>query len=100
MNTKLVVMYLMLVAVVSLGGCSDDAHKYPSAQGQAYPYILKTGCEFAIVEELSRSSIESPQASGMPDSWVTGSISLGDHSISVSNCELVANPSGLPVYED
>lgn len=41
-----------------------------------------------------------PSPEGMPDSWVTGSISLGDHSISVSNCEVVKNPSSLPIYEE
>lgn len=88
-----------VLAVMLLGGCSEEGASYPSPEGQPYPYILKTGCEYAIVEELSRSSISSPKAEGMPDSWVTASISLGDHSITVSNCEVVKNPSSLPIYE-
>lgn len=89
----------MILAASLLGGCSEEGPSYPSPEGKAYPYILKTGCEFAIVEELSRSSISSPKAEGMPDSWVSASISLGDHSVTVSNCELVENPGNLPVYE-
>ncbi len=100
MTDKLTAVYLLVTGIFSLTGCSDDTPKYPSSEGKSYPYILKTGCEFAIVEKLSRSSIDSPRATGMPDSWVTASISLSDHSISVSNCEVVDNPSGLPIYED
>jgi hypothetical protein len=100
MNSKLTAIALVITTITSLTGCSEDTSKYPSSEGKAYPFILKNGCEFAIVEELSRSSVTSPQASGVPDSWVTASVSLGDHSISVSNCEVVDNPSGLPIYEN
>jgi hypothetical protein len=95
--SKVAVFYMVMAAL--LGGCSDDGPSYPSPEGKPYPYILKTGCEYAIVEELSRSSISSPKAEGLPDSRVSAAISLGDHSITVSNCELADNPGGLPIYE-
>ena len=100
MNSKVITICGLMAVMLFLVGCSQDAPKYPTSEGKAYPYILKTGCEFSIVEELSKSSVESPHATGMPDSWVTGSVSLGDLSISVSNCEVVGNPGGLPIYED
>ncbi len=89
--------YSLLAIPILIGGCSD---KYPSSEGKTPPYILKTECKFAIVEELSRSSISSPKAKGLPDTWVSASISLGDASITVSNCEVIENTEHLPIYED
>jgi hypothetical protein len=100
MNINPIMTLAAVLVAVLLCGCSDGGEGYPSSEGMPYPYILKTGCDFAIVEELSRSTISSPVATGMPDTWVTASISLGDHSISVSNCEVVENPASLPIYED
>jgi hypothetical protein len=94
------IIYYLIVAAVISSGCSDDSPQYPSALGKAPPYILKTGCTFAIVEELSRNSISSPKAKGLPDTWVSASISLGDSSITVSNCEIVENTKYLPIYQD
>lgn len=100
MKIKLIAIYAAFTPVFILAGCSGDNGGYPSSEGKPYPYILKTGCEFAIVEELRKNSITSPVVEGAPDSWATGSISMGDHSISVSNCAVVENATGLTIYED
>jgi hypothetical protein len=91
-----------MLAAGLLGACSDgdDGPSYPSAQGKTPPYVLKEGCSFAIVEKNSRSSIDSPQVSGMHGASASASISLGDYSITVADCRLVENPQALPVYED
>lgn len=93
-------MALLTFSSIMISACSSDTPDYPSAEGKPYPYILKEGCSYSIVEELSRSTIDSPRASGMPDSAVSATISLGDMSITVSDCKVIANPYNLPIYED
>ena len=82
-----------------LAACSDDPGGFPSAEGKTTPYILKEGCTFAIVEELSRASVSSPEVSGMPGATGSASISLGNKSITVSDCRVTANSHSLPIYE-
>ncbi len=102
MNIKRAGWYVMAVAavlVILFHGCSTEGSKYPSPEGEEYPYILKEDCTFTIVEELSRASISSPKVSGLPGSSASGSVSLGDHSITVSDCMVIENPGYLPIYE-
>lgn len=82
-----------------LTACSEDPGGFPSAEGKATPYILKEGCTFSIVEQLSRASISSPEVSGMPGATGSASISLGNKSITVSDCRVTANSHSLPIYE-
>ena len=82
-----------------LAACSQDPGGFPSAEGKTTPYILKEGCTFSIVEELSRASISSPEVSGMPGATGSASISLGNKSITVSDCRVTANSHSLPIYE-
>ena len=100
MKTSTPLIYFLATITVFISGCSDDSSSYPSSEGKVPPYILKTGCTFAIVEELRRNSIGSPKATGVPDTWVSASISLGDYSITVSNCEIVENTGPLSIFED
>jgi hypothetical protein len=97
MKTKILLASLM---ITSLFGCSDEGPSYPSAAGKSYPYIHKIGCEFSIVEERSKASISSPKVEGMPGASASASITLGELSITVSNCMVEDNPHGLPIYED
>lgn len=90
---------LLVLGPLVLVACSDDTPRYPGAEGKTPPYILKEGCTFSIVEEYSRSSIESPQVSGLPGSSASASISLGDMSITVADCRVTDNPQALPIYE-
>ena len=82
-----------------LAACSGEPGSFPSPEGKTTPYILKEGCTFSIVEELSRASISSPEVSGMPGATGSASISLGDKSINVSDCRVTANSHSLPIYE-
>ena len=85
---------------ILLAGCSNEAEKYPSPEGKAYPYILKEGCQFSIVNEYSRATIASPEVEGLPGSSASAGISLGDLSVTVSNCKVVENLHGLSIYEE
>ena len=89
-----------LCLVFGIAACSEEAPSFPGPEGKAPPYILKQGCTFTIVEEYSRSSIESPKLSGVPGATATASISLGDLSISVADCQVSDNPQTLPIYEE
>jgi len=91
---------LIALLLVLFSGCSDNTVSYPGAAGKPKPYILKQGCTFTIVKENSSASVESPAVSGMADASASSSVSLGDISIRVSNCMVVANPQALPVYEN
>lgn len=97
MKAKILLTTLM---VTFLFGCSNEGPSYPSAEGKPYPYIHKTGCEFSIVEERSKASISSPKVEGMPGATASATITLGEMSITVSNCMVEDNPHGLPIYED
>ncbi len=96
MNRKVL---LIPAAILLLPGCFDNSSRYPSPEGKATPYILKEGCKFTIVEELSKASITSPTATGMPGATASASISLGDKSVTVANCTIAENSHSLPVYE-
>ena len=90
---------LLIYLIVLLTGCSDSS-KYSSSKGMPKPYILKEGCKFTIVDELSKSGVTSPTVKGMEGATASLSISLEGKSITVSNCELTENSHGLPIYED
>ena len=81
-----------------LTGCSGESTGFPSAQGKSTPYILKEDCTFAIVEELSRAGITSPEITGASDVSATMSITLGDKSITVADCRVTENSHSLPIY--
>ena len=94
------IIYLLPVISVFISGCSDDSSKFPSAEGKAFPYILKEDCKFTIVEELSKASVTSPIVTGADNEIVSMGTSVGDKSIMVSNCIVIENSHGLPIYED
>ena len=84
-------------------GCSDnseDTSVYPKYSGESEPYILKEGCTFKIVTDQGSASVSSPEVSGGPGVSATGSVSIGDYEIEVSDCDVVSNPSDLPIYEN
>jgi len=83
-----------------LAACSEDPGGFPGAEGKTPPYILKDGCTFSIVEQLSRASISSPEVSGMPGATGSAAISLGEKSITVSDCRVTTNSHSLPIYEE
>ena len=94
-----IVALLMVPSIIWLSGCSDNSLSYPSPEGESVPYILKDGCKFTIVEELSKASVSSPTVTGMEGATASASISLGGKSITVSNCEVAENSHSLPIYE-
>ena len=89
---------IIFVAVLS-AGCSDQP-SYSSSEGKSVPYILKEGCKFTIVEELSKASMTSPTVTGVDSSTVTMEISLGNKSVTLSDCLVVKNSHNLPIYEN
>jgi len=91
---------LVAIALSLLFACAEQSTSFPSSEGKATPYVLKEGCTFSIVEERSKASIDSPTVSGMPGASASGSISLGEKSITVSDCKVIANSHALPIYED
>ncbi len=98
MNFRILIAVLGLL---SFSGCSnDDAPKYPSAAGAELPYILKEGCKFTIVSDQGSASVTSSSSSDLPGVSMSMSVSLGDMEIAVSNCEVVDNSHGLPIYEN
>ena len=101
MRTVLLVCAIFILSFwVGCSGDSDEATSgYPKYSGQPEPYILKEGCTFKIVTEQGSASVSSPKVSGGPGASATGSVSLGDYKIEVSDCDVVGNPSDLPIYE-
>ena len=89
----------MVPSIIWLSGCSDNSTSYASPEGKSVPYILKEGCKFTIVEELSKASVSSPTLTGIEGATASASISLGDKSITVSNCMIADNSHSLPIYE-
>ena len=79
---------------------SENTSKYPKYSGEPEPYILKEGCTFKIVTDQGSASVSSPEVSGAPGASATGSVSIGDYTIEVSDCDVVGNPSDLPIYEN
>ena len=94
-----IIVLLMVPLTILLPGCSDNSLSYPSPEGKSIPYILKEGCKFTIVEELSKAGVTSPTVTGMDGATASASVSLGDKSITVSNCTVAENSHSLPVYE-
>ena len=92
-------MPLITALIVALAGCSEEPSRFASAEGKATPYILKEGCRFTIVEELSRASVTSPEVTGMAGATASVSISLGAKSITVSDCAVTQNSHSLAIYE-
>ena len=92
---------LILVPALLLPvGCADETVGYPSAEGKALPYIQKVGCTFTITAESGSAGVTSPTVSGDAGASAAASVSLGDMSITVSDCRVVANSHRLPIYED
>ena len=92
-------LFLTLPSIILLTGCFDNSLKYPSPEGKPLPYVLKEDCKFTIVEEYSKASITSPTVKGLEGASASASISLGDKSITVSNCAVAENSHSLPIYE-
>ena len=92
---------LPLITVIGtlLGGCSAQSPEFETAEGKPTPYILKEGCRFTIVEELSRAGVTSPVVKGMEGATGSISVSLGAKSITVSDCAITQNSHSLPIYE-
>ena len=92
-------VFLIILPIILLSGCSDNSSSYPSPEGKSIPYILKEGCKFTIVEEFSKASVTSPTVTGMDGATATASISLGDKSVTISDCTVIENSHSLPIYE-
>jgi hypothetical protein len=90
---------LLAIAAAALCGCSAQSPGFESAEGKPTPYILKDGCRFTIVEELSRAGITSPEVTGMDGARASLSITLGAKSITLSDCTVTQNSHSLPIYE-
>jgi len=95
-----IAVFAATAALFLVPGCGGGRSSYASAEGASPPYVLKEGCKFSIIGENGRSSIDSMKVTGAPEEAFSMSISLGDYSITVSNCTIVGNSHGLPVYED
>ena len=89
----------VLLLLSLLVGCGDNEQQFQSSEGKPYPYILKEGCTFTITEELSKAGVDSPKVSGAPIMTASATASLGELSITVSDCKVIENASGLPIYE-
>ena len=90
---------LMAWALFLMTACSGESADYPAVSGMSPPYVLKEGCKFTIVEELSRTSVTSPEVSGADASSVSAEISLEGKTIAVSDCQIIENSHNLPVYK-
>ena len=97
------VLFGCAILIVSFGiGCSGNSKegpRYPKYTGQPEPYILKEKCTFKIVTEQGSGSVSSPEVSGGSEVSAIGSVTFGEYTIEVSNCDVVGNPSDLPIYE-
>ncbi len=91
---------VMLFSCILLSGCLDEPSQYPSSEGKKVPYILKEDCKFTIVDEYSKSSVTSPEVSGIDEAAISMGTSNGDMSIMVSSCTVVENSHNLSIYEN
>ncbi len=92
----------VLGTVWFLAACSDtagEAASYPKYSGESEPYILKEGCTFTIVLAEGTASVKSEVTGGAGLVSASGSVTMGTYSIEVSECDVIGNPSLLPVYE-
>lgn len=89
-----------ILPFIFLTSCSDDTPKFPSPEGMHTPYILKEDCTFSIVEERSKASVSSPKVEGLDIATFSSGASLGDKSITVTNCKITENSHDLPIYEN
>ena len=91
---------LLACAGLLLSGCTDKAVSFESPGGKPKPYVLKEACKYSIIEEHSQTSIISPMIKKGNVASTPETISLGGKSITVSNCQIIANSNSLPVYEE
>ena len=96
---KKTVLVCVVFIFVVIAGCSDNTSDYPEYSGQEPPYILKKECTFKIVTDQGSASVTSPVVKGGPGVSGSGSVSIGDYTIEVADCDVINNPSDLPIFE-
>lgn len=61
------------------------------------PYIVQEGCQFTLFASADNSSSTTVEAG---NTMITMHLSMGPHRVSISDCRVVDNPAGLPLYRD
>jgi hypothetical protein len=77
-------------SVVVLGGCGEQEFRMP-------PYIVQKGCEFTLVTSPEKSASTTMERG---NTRVAYTLSVDKYEVVVSDCQVVDNPNGLPIYED
>ncbi len=75
-----------------LGACGSGGN-----ETRTPPYVVQDGCEFTL-EVGDGNSTSTTIEKG--NTMVTFTLSMGGHSVDISDCRVVDNPQGLPVYVD
>jgi len=88
------ILFLML-----LTACSSESTSSTPPEERLIPHVLKEGCKFKIVTDNGTATTTSPTSSDSSVVTVSSSVSIGEYKIEVANCELISNPSSLPLYE-
>jgi hypothetical protein len=95
---KTVIGCVIFICIV-IAGCIGNTTDYPEYSGQEPPYILKEECTFKIVTDQGSASVSSPVVSGGPGVSGSSSVSIGEYTIEVADCDVISNPSDLSIYE-
>jgi len=80
-----------LTAVLLVTACGSEP------EVREAPYVLKQGCEFTLQASADNSTSTTIEKG---NTMVTLTLSMGGFRVGVSDCQVVDNPQGLPVYED
>ena len=80
----------VLVATALLSGCERQEFRMP-------PYVTKAGCEFTLVTSPNERETA---AVPMGNTRLRETLSVGQYEITVTDCQIIDNPNGLPIYED
>ena len=87
-STLITVTLLTAVAAV-FTGCEQQEFRMP-------PYIAKKDCTFELVIGSDRKASKTvARGSGNATD-----IEVGKYRIGVSDCQVIDNPNGLPIYQD
>jgi hypothetical protein len=93
-DTRLAAARLLtfLSPLLLLGACGSGGN-----ETRTPPYVVQDGCEFTL-EVGDGNSTSTTIEKG--NTIVTFTLSMGGHSVDISDCRVVDNPQGLPVYVD
>ncbi len=84
------VVALVLTTSALLAGCGQQEFRMP-------PYITKAGCEFTLVTSPDDSASATVP---MGNTRQRETLTVGKYEVTVTDCQVVDNPNGLPIYED